>query len=84
MPPPPPLTDALLREADALLLGLLRNDLIGVYVLQDLQIRYANRRFAEMFGYTPETLLRHPEVERFICPEDRERVLDTVARRIRG
>ncbi|WP_374246016.1 putative bifunctional diguanylate cyclase/phosphodiesterase [Zoogloea sp.] len=84
MPPPPPLTDALLREADALLLGLLRNDLIGVYVLQDLQIRYANRRFAEMFGYTPETLLRHPEVERFICPKDRERVLDTVARRIRG
>ena len=84
MPPPPPLTDALVREAESLLLGLLRNDLIGVYVIQDHVIRYANRRFAEMFGYTPDDISNQPALEQFVAPHDRERVLANVARRIRG
>ena len=84
MPPPPPLTDALVREAESLLLGLLRNDLIGVYVIQDHVIRYANRRFAEMFGYTPNDISNQPALEQFVAPHDRERVLANVARRIRG
>ena len=84
MPPPPPLTDALVREAESLLLGLLRNDLIGVYVIQDHVLRYANRRFAEMFGYTPDDIRNQPALEQFVAPHDRERVLANVARRIRG
>ena len=84
MPPPPPLTDALVREAESLLLGLLRNDLIGVYVIQDHVLRYANRRFAEMFGYTPNDISNQPALEQFVAPHDRERVLANVARRIRG
>ncbi len=84
MPPPAPLTDALVREAESLLLGLLRNDLIGVYVVQDHVIRYVNRRFAEMFGYTPADFRHGPEIVQFVAPDDRERVLANVASRIRG
>ena len=46
------LTEDLIRDADGLFVGLLRNAMIGVYIIQDNFFRYANPRFAEIFGYT--------------------------------
>jgi AraC-like DNA-binding protein len=50
------LTEDLIRDADGLFVGLLRNAMIGVYIIQDELFRYANPRFAEMFGYTQEEI----------------------------
>ncbi len=50
------LVQGLLGESDKLLLGLLNNELIGIYVIQNNQFRYVNSRFAAMFGYTQEEL----------------------------
>ena len=48
--------DGLLGDADTLLLGLFRNALIGIYVVQHDRFIYVNRRLADLFGYTQEDL----------------------------
>lgn len=76
------LTEPLLNEAEGLLLGLLRNELVGTYLIQDNCFRYVNARLAQLFGYTPDELcnkmgpmdltapayrpLAHAEIERRI------------------
>lgn len=46
------LTEDLLREANALSLWLLRNELVCTYLIQDNHFRYVNPRFAQLIGYT--------------------------------
>lgn len=78
-------TDSLLHEARSLLLGLLRNDMIGVYVIQDHHLHYVNARFAEMFGYAPQAFLTETiTVDDLVAPDDRARVAEMIERRISG
>ncbi|QID17239.1 EAL domain-containing protein [Nitrogeniibacter mangrovi] len=48
------LLNALMSEADTLLLGLFDNALVGVYVIQDDRFVYVNATLAAMFGYTQD------------------------------
>lgn len=46
-----------LRRTSAMFQGLARNAVTGVFVMDgDMRFRYANRKLAEMFGYTPDEM----------------------------
>ncbi|WP_079434266.1 bifunctional diguanylate cyclase/phosphodiesterase [Zoogloea sp. LCSB751] len=77
-----PLTEELLREADELLPSLIRNALIGIYIIQDDLFRYANPRFAEMFGYTQAEICGRLGPTALIVPEDRCKVSEAISRRL--
>ena len=79
-----PLTEDLIREADGLFLGLLRNALVGVYIIQDELFRYVNPRFAEMFGYSQADICGHIGPRALIAEEDVPKVLNAIANRING
>jgi diguanylate cyclase (GGDEF)-like protein/PAS domain S-box-containing protein len=81
---PEPLTEDLIREADGLFLGLLRNALIGVYIIQDGLFRYVNPRFAEMFGYAQADICGRIGPRDLIAREDLQKVEDAVSSRIDG
>jgi diguanylate cyclase (GGDEF)-like protein/PAS domain S-box-containing protein len=81
---PEPLTEDLTLEANGLFLGLLRNALIGVYIIQDKLFRYVNPRFAEMFGYAQADICGHIGPTDLITSEDLQKVEDAVSSRIEG
>ena len=71
---PAALTEDLIRDSDSLFVDLLRNALIGVYIIQDGLFRYANPRFAAMFGYTQEEICGRIGPFDLIAPADREKI----------
>lgn len=46
-----------LRESEALFRSVVSQSLVGIVTIEDGAIRYANAKFAEIFGYTPEELV---------------------------
>ncbi|NML27191.1 putative bifunctional diguanylate cyclase/phosphodiesterase [Zoogloea dura] len=81
---PPALTEDLIRDSDSLFVDLLRNALIGVYIIQDGLFRYANPRFAEMFGYTQEEICGQIGPSDLTSPSDDGKVAAAVAERLAG
>ncbi len=79
-----PLSEDLIREADGLFLGLLRNALVGVYIIQDGLFRYVSPRFAEILGRTQEEICSQLGPDDLIDPRDRETMRRAVADRIEG
>jgi PAS domain S-box-containing protein len=70
--------------ADAGVFRILVEDaLAGIYLVQDNRFRYANRRLAEMFGYTPHELTTSKCATSLIARSDRARVVDAL-RTLRG
>lgn len=45
-----------LKSTENLYRGLVEHSMVGIYVLQDRTLAYANPRLAEMFGYTAEEM----------------------------
>ena len=80
----PPLSEDLIREADGLFLGLLRNALVGVYIIQDDLFRYVSPRFAEILGRSQEEICRQLGPDDLIDARDRETMRRAVADRIDG
>jgi len=64
--------------------ALVEQALVGVYVVQDGRIVYANPRLAELFGYTNAALLALPGVAELIHPSDRAMVEERLRQRIDG
>jgi PAS domain S-box-containing protein len=62
---------------------LVEASLTGVYIEQDGKIRFANRRFGEIYGYSREEIIGI-ESWRLVHPEDRAMVRDFRQKRIRG
>jgi PAS domain S-box-containing protein len=46
--------------------------IVGISIVKDGRIRYANKRFCQMFGYTEEEVLALPSVQELVVEEDRE------------
>ncbi len=69
----PPLYQALVEHA-----------LVGVYVVQDGRLVYANPRLAELFGYSVPALLALPSVLDLVDPADRESVEQRLRQRLDG
>jgi len=60
-----------LKESESKFRGLVESALIGVYILQEGKIRYANPRLAEIFGYPLEEFMGQ-DVEAMMHPDDRK------------
>ncbi|MDY6953146.1 MAG: PAS domain S-box protein, partial [Thermodesulfobacteriota bacterium] len=72
-----------LRESETKYSGLVENSLTGIYIDQDGRIVFANRRFAEIYGYT-KTALIGMESWRLVHPEDRALTNEMRAKRLKG
>jgi diguanylate cyclase (GGDEF)-like protein/PAS domain S-box-containing protein len=64
--------------------ALIEQALVGVYVVQDGRIVYANPRLAEIFGYTPSQLAGLADVMTLVHPDDRAEVGERIRQRIAG
>lgn len=64
--------------------ALVEESLTGVYLVQNGQLVYANRRLAEMFGYARDEILRLPSVLVLIAEPDRPLVQEKLRQRIAG
>ncbi len=62
--------------------SLVEQSLVGVYTIQAGRFVYANPQFAAIFGYTPEEILRQPQIEALIHPDDRALVQRQIRRRL--
>ena len=77
--------DRVLGHASHLLRGLARNDIPGLFVIQDGTYLYVNPRFAEMFGYTQAEVCDGTVGPRtLVAPEDWARVQAGIAERLSG
>ena len=63
---------------------LVEESLTGVYLIQGDRLLYANRRLAEMFGYTREEMLALPSALDVIAESHRELVREKLRQRISG
>jgi diguanylate cyclase (GGDEF)-like protein/PAS domain S-box-containing protein len=63
---------------------LVEESLVGVYLVQDDRLVYANRKLAELFGYSREELLSLPSVLLLVAPDFRELVRDSMRKRLTG
>lgn len=72
-PSAPPLSEATLQQP-----------LAGVFLLQDGRVRYANRRFAAIFGYSETDLLALEDALVLFAGEDQERVAELLRRCLDG
>ncbi|PLX75272.1 MAG: GGDEF domain-containing protein [Azoarcus sp.] len=65
---PADVENRLMQEAAPLLMGLLSNELSGVYVIQGDRFIFVNQRLADLFGYTPEVLCAGMGPTQLIAP----------------
>jgi len=77
------LAEAALRESEQKYSTLVEDALIGVYIIQDGKIVFANDKFVEIYGYTKDELIGMESLE-LIHPEDRDRVRQMRAKRLSG
>ncbi|MDO9598534.1 MAG: PAS domain S-box protein [Azoarcus sp.] len=74
---------AAMASSEARFRGLVERTLVGVYLIQNGKMLYTNPRFAEWFGYTPETIVG-VGVEQLVHPDDRQLVSEKLRLRETG
>ncbi|EMA46297.1 hybrid sensor histidine kinase/response regulator [Halococcus saccharolyticus] len=62
---------------------LVEQTLVGIYIIQDDRIRYANPKLAAIFGYDPDELVGRSPLT-VVAESDRDRVADSLAARQTG
>lgn len=72
-----------LRASEARFRGLVNQSLVGIAMVEDGRITYANPKAAEMFGYGVDELLGVDPVE-LVRKDDRQLVKERVLGRLRG
>lgn len=77
------LAQAALRESEQKYSTLVEDALIGVYIIQDGKIVFANDKFAEIYGYAKDELIGLESLK-LIHPEDRDRVRQMREKRLSG
>jgi PAS domain S-box-containing protein len=73
-----------LRESEERFRTLAEKSLVGVYIIQDRLFRYVNPAFAEILGYGLDEIIDKLGPVDLLATEDKERVLDSIRRRING
>jgi diguanylate cyclase (GGDEF)-like protein/PAS domain S-box-containing protein len=63
---------------------IVERSLVGVYVIQDERLVYANQKFAQLFGYTQEELRQFSSILDLIDEVDRPRVREAIRQRLAG
>jgi PAS domain S-box-containing protein len=72
-----------LRDSEAKYSSLVENSLTGIYMDQDGKIEFANKRFAEIYGYSKDELIGL-ESWKLVHPEYRAITDEIRAKRLRG
>jgi PAS domain S-box-containing protein len=75
--------EAALRESEHKYSSLVEDALIGVYILKDGKIEFANDKFAEIYGYEKMELIGMESL-RLVHPEDRPLVEEIREKRLKG
>ncbi len=73
-----------LRESEERFRLLAEHALTGIYLIQDGLLRYVNPAAARMFGYEPEEIIDRLGPLDVVAPEDRERVVENIRKRLTG
>lgn len=73
-----------LVRAETMFRQLAENAGVGVYIIKDHKLHFANARMADMFGYTPREAMNSLSIFDIVADEDRHAVEDTIARQLRG
>ncbi|TVT57279.1 MAG: EAL domain-containing protein [Azoarcus sp. PHD] len=81
---PADVENRLMQEAAPLLMGLLSNELSGVYVIQGDRFIFVNQRLADLFGYTPEVLCAGMGPTQLIAPAYQPLAKREIDRRLSG
>lgn len=77
------LTAAALKESEHKYSTLVEDALIGVYIIKDGTIEFANDKFASLYGYTKEELIGMQSLD-LVHPEDRPLIAEMRAKRLKG
>jgi len=72
-----------LRESELKYATLVEDALIGVYILQDGKIEFANEKFADIYGYSKDELLGMDSLD-LVHPHDRPLVKKLREKRLKG
>ncbi len=64
--------------------AIVERSLVGVYVIQDERLVFANEKFAQLFGYPQEELQQLPSILELIDDVDRQRVREAIRQRLAG
>ncbi len=73
-----------LRESEARFRMITEESLVGVYIIQDGKIRYANPALARIFGYASEEIIDRLSPLDLTYPEDRPLVSEKLRQRLEG
>jgi len=75
-----------LKESEEKFRNITVQSLIGIGIVQDTIVKYVNKKFADIFGYTVEEMLNWSPEEFMITvhPDDREFVFDQVKKKLTG
>jgi diguanylate cyclase (GGDEF)-like protein/PAS domain S-box-containing protein len=63
---------------------LVEESLVGVYMIQDERLLYANPKLGDLFGYTREEMLGLPSVLEVIAKSHKDTVRETMRQRLDG
>ena len=63
---------------------LVEESLVGVYMIQNERLIYANRKLGELFGYSREEMLALPSALEVIAKSHRDIVRETIRKRLDG
>jgi len=77
-------TEEALRESESKFRDMAEKSVVGVYLVQDGLFKYANAKFAEIFGYPIEEIAGRMRAEDAIFPEDWPVVEENLRKRISG
>ena len=73
-----------LKESEEKFRSLVEQSLVGIYILQDGRVKYANPKCEDIFGYSREELLSLESVLELIADSDHAVVTENLERRLRG
>ena len=73
-----------LRQGEASYRIVTEGSLAGVYLIQDGKFRYVNPVLAQAFGYRPDEIIDRLGPMDLLHPEDRDRIIGVVERRLAG
>jgi PAS domain S-box-containing protein len=77
-------TEEALRESEEKFRRLADNAGLGIYLIQDDQFRYVNRKFADIFGYRVDEIVDKMGPSDLTTPEDAALVASNVSKRLSG
>ena len=77
-------TEKAIRESEEKYRSVVESSVVGFYIIQDDLFRFVNERFCRMHGYSREEIIDRLGPGDIVHPDERERVLGNVAKRLSG